>query len=97
VRAAGRDCGVAFASFAGLLATMGTATARSACELACRAVEESPVERFEPLVRLEQVYQGEVIRADLDDEDGIVGYESNIVAVRGAYQELSTTLGLADR
>jgi uncharacterized membrane protein YkoI len=71
------------------LTMIGTAIADSDHDRARRAVEQGLILPLKDiLVRLQQAYPGQVLKAELDDEDGIVVYELKILGGDGRVIEV---------
>lgn len=72
-----------------LLVTIGTAIADSDHDRARRAVEQGLILPLKDiLARAQQTHPGQVIKAELDDEDGILVYELKILSVDGRVMEV---------
>lgn len=71
------------------LATIGTAIADSDHDRARRAVEQGLILPLKDiLLRVQQAYPGQILKAELDDEDGIVVYELKILSSDGRVVEV---------
>lgn len=71
------------------LATVGAAIADSDQDRARRAVEQGLILPFKDiLAKVQQAYPGQILKAELDDEDGILVYELKILSDDGRVMEV---------
>ncbi len=71
------------------LATIGEAIADSDHDRARRAVEQGLILPFKDiLAKVQQAYPGQILEAELDDEDGIFVYELKILSSDGRVVEV---------
>ena len=71
------------------LATIGVAVADSDQDRARRAVEQGLILPFKDiLAKVQQAYPGQILKAELDDDDGIVVYELKILSGDGRVVEV---------
>lgn len=71
------------------LVTIGVAIADSDHDRARRAVEQGLILPFKDiLAKVQQAYPGQILKAELDDEDGILVYELKILSSDGRVVEV---------
>jgi uncharacterized membrane protein YkoI len=71
------------------LATIGAAMADSDHDRARRAVEQGLILPFKDiLAKVQQAYPGQILKAELDDEDGTLVYELKILSGDGRVVEV---------